>query len=371
LSRIESADVFVAHHRLSKPRVYAIATNLARESVLVRLRDTDGIVGWGETYVRPGVDRAALRAAQSIIGRDPSRRREAARLIRDAAASSWAEGAVAMAVDDLAARQLGLSVAELYGGPVRTEVRAYAAGSGYMSDRTPEQSWLAEVELLVAAGFTAVKLRIGRFDVDNELAGLAVVRSSFPGLELMADANAAYTLPQSLRVGAAMADLGFTFLEEPMPQTAYAAYERLTPISPIPIAGGELLESRSSAREAVTRGAFDIVQPDPSICGGPSEVRFIAELAALDGVRCIPHTCNGAIALAATLQLVAVMPNPTLSPSTEAPLLECDTGENPLRTDLLTRPLTFRQGFFVLPSAPGLGVDVDEQVLNRYAEKVA
>ena len=266
---------------------------------------------------------------------------------------------------------IGISVADLYGGPVRKAVRAYAAGSGYLPDRTPEQSWREELESLAQAGFLAVKLRVGRYPVETELEGLTAARRSFPDLELMVDANAAYTLPQSLRVAAALAELGFSFLEEPLPQAGYAGYERLTPISPIPIAGGELLENRGAAREAVARGAFDIVQPDPAICGGLAEVRFIAEMAALHGVRCIPHTCNGAIALAATLQIVAVLPDPTLSPATNLPMLECDSGENPLRTDLLVEPLEFHDGVFTLPAAPGIGVDVDERTLLRFSERVA
>ena len=293
------------------------------------------------------------------------------RLVGDATGSSWAASAIVIALDDLRARQLGVSVADLYGGRVRQEVLAYAAGSGYRPERTPEQSWREELEALVEEGFRAVKLRIGRDDLTAELEGLRSVRRSFPDLQLMADANAAYTLPQSFHAAAALAELGFSFLEEPLPQAGYVGYERLTPRSPIAIAGGELLESRTAAGEAVARGAFDIVQPDPSICGGLADVRFIADLAALHGVRCVPHTCNGAVALAATLQLVAVLPDPTLSPATEAPLLEWDSGENPLRTDLLREPLTLRDGRVTVPGGPGLGVEVDEDVLNRYAKKVA
>jgi D-galactarolactone cycloisomerase len=312
-----------------------------------------------------------MRGGASLVGCDISSLRPLATMARGVSGSMWASGAIAMALDDLRARQLRVRVVDLYGGPVRNEVRAYAAGSGYVSDKTPRQSWIDELAAITQLGFTAVKLRIGRFDIETELDGLAAARRSFPSLDLMADANAAYTLSQSLRVGAALAELGFTFLEEPMPQTGYAGYERLTPISPVAIAGGELLESRSAAHEAIGRGAFHIVQPDPSICGGLAEVRFIADMAALHGVRCIPHTCNGAVALAATLQLVAALPNPTLSPATEVPLLECDSGENPLRTDLLVEPLRFRNGCFALPEGSGLGIEVDEKVLMRHSEKVA
>ena len=371
MSRVRSVDVYVARHHLSRPRVYAVAANADRESLLVRVADQDGVAGWGETYVRAGLPEAAARAGELLVGRDPAARRELARLVADASGSSWAASALVNAIDDLRARQLGVSVAALHGGAVRKDVQAYAAGSGYRPDRTPEQSWLEELEELTGQGFRAVKLRIGRHDQAMELAGLTAARRAFPDLQLMADANAAYTLPQSLHAAEALADLGFSFLEEPMPQSGYAGYERLTPLSPIAIAGGELLESRVLALEAVARGAFDVVQPDPSICGGIADARFIAEMSSLHGVRCVPHTCNGAVALAATLQLVALLPDPTLSPATEAPLLEWDSGENPLRTDLLREPLVLDAGRVSVPSGPGLGVDVDETVLQRYAQKVA
>ena len=106
--------------------------------------------------------------------------------------------------------------------------------------------------------------------------------------------------------------------------------------------------------------AFDVIQPDPCICGGIGELVFIAELARLRGVACIPHTCNGAVALAATLQGLAVLPDSTYGRATQAPMLEYDWGENPIRTELLTEPIRFDRGWAVVPTAPGLGVTVDE-----------
>lgn len=81
---------------------------------------------------------------------------------------------------------------------------------------------------------------------------------------------------------------------------------------------------------------------------------------------CLPHCWGSAITVAATVQLLALLPNPTSSPCAEIPMLEYDTTENPLRTDLLVEPLLVVDGVIQLPSGSGLGVKVDERALARY-----
>lgn len=113
-----------------------------------------------------------------------------------------------------------------------------------------------------------------------------------------------------------------------------------------------------------------IVQPEPVICGGIGEVLFIAGLAALDGVPCVPHTSNGGIGIAAAMSAVACLPAPTLSPIEPLPLLEIGLDENPWRTDLVALPGPGPDGMVTLPGGPGLGVEVDEAFLRRRAERV-
>src|SRR5207253_1169524 len=101
-----------------------------------------------------------------------------------------------------------------------------------------------------------------------ELTAIAAVRQAHPDLELMADGNAAYTHRQALEVGRELHRLGFTWFEEPLPTADYAGYEALRAALPLALAGGESLQGRGAARETIDRGAFDIIQPDVSICGG-------------------------------------------------------------------------------------------------------
>ena len=192
------------------------------------------------------------------------------------------------------------------------------------------------------------------------------LREAFPTLELMADGNAAYTLRQALEVGRHLHDLAFRWFEEPMPTTDYAGYERLRDALPLALAGGESIQSRGQARDLVDRRAVDIIQPDVSICGGIGEALVIAGMARLAAIETHPHACNGALGLAATLQVLGAIPDPNRLPA-DAPLLEHDFGPNPARTDLLATPLEFRDGWFTIPAGPGLGVEVDEDFVRREA----
>ena len=371
-SRIERADWFVLRHAMSAPRGPSIWTYRSRECVLLKLTDADGIAGWGETYLEPGVVAALAGATGAVVGRDA---RAANVIWREAAAASsnsLAVSVISIALDDLRARQVGIPVAGLYGGALRTRVRAYASSAGYEVEGEreidPAETWQRDLPALAAEGFTAIKLRVGRHPVKHELSAIEAAMSKLPpGVELMADGNAAYTVPQAIEMGHGLERLGFVWFEEPSPQDGYAGYERIHDALDIALAGGEGTTDRRQARACLERGIFDIVQPDVSICGGVGEAQFIAGLAQVRGIGCIPHMWGGAIMLAATLQVLALLPDPTRSPATLAPLLEYDTTENPFRTDLLTRPLSMVDGWFDIPDGPGLGVEPDEQQVRRRA----
>jgi len=188
-----------------------------------------------------------------------------------------------------------------------------------------------------------------------------------PDLTWMADGNGAFTYDESQRLGAAVETLGFRWLEEPLPTTDHAAYALLAAELAVPLAGGESLESASAASTPLDLRAYDIIQPDVSIAGGIGGALEIAALARERGAFTIPHACNGAIALAATLQLLALLPSLADPPPWAEPILEHDVGENPIRTDLLVDPIALRDGWVAIPTGPGLGIEVDEAAVRRLA----
>jgi D-galactarolactone cycloisomerase len=360
---IQRAEVLVLTHRLSRRRVFGTGSNVTRDSVIVRLEDGDGRVGWGETYLVPGVVEATRAMAEGVVGRDPED--AATDLAAGRGLHAWALGAVSMAVDDLRARRRGIAVGALYGERLRGRVRAYASSRGYVEGMSAQAAWLDEAGAVWDDGFRAMKLRIGRDDPATEMTAIEGLVAEAPALTWMADGNGAWGFDDSLLVGRRLERLGFRWFEEPMPTNDYAAYAALADELAIPLAGGEILESAGAAEPFLRGGSFDLVQPDVSICGGIGGVLEIAATAAAAGRFTIPHACSGVIALAATLQVLAVLPAPADAPPWAEPILEHDVGENPIRTDLLAEPLRLRDGWLAIPDGPGLGIEIDEGSLRR------
>ncbi len=362
---IDRAEVLVLTHHLSSIRLFGTGSNVTRDSIVVRLEDGDGLVGWGETYLVPGAVDAARAMADGAVGRDAED--AAADLAGRPGLHRWALGAVSMALDDLRARRRGVPVSELFGPRVRDRVTAYASSRGYVDGWTAEESWRDEAQVMHDAGFRAIKLRTGRYPLEEEIGAIERVVAGAPPMTWMADGNGAYTLDESRRLASALEGLGFRWLEEPLPTNDYAAYAPLARELSIPLAGGEILESASAADAPLAGGSFDIIQPDVSIAGGIGGVLEVAELARSRGVACIPHACSGAIATVATLHLLAVLPDGADTPPWAEPILEHDVGENPIRTELVARPIEVRDGWVDIPVGPGLGIDVDEAAVRRLA----
>ena len=362
---IRSAEILVLSHRLSRTRIFGTGQNVTRDAVVVRLADGDGHVGWGETYLLPGVAEAARTLADALVGQAPDD--AAAGLASAGTASSWALGAVSIALDDLRGRRLGVPVSDLYGPRRRDRVRAYASSRGYVDGASPDEAWAEEAATVWNAGFRAMKIRIGRYPVRAEIAAIERLVDRAPGLVWMADGNGAYDLDDSRLLGRALETMAFRWLEEPLPTTDYRAYAPLAAELAIPLAGGEMLESAAVAEPLLRGGSFDLVQPDVSICGGIGGVLEVARRAAAAERFAMPHACSGAIALTATLHALAVLPTSERAPAWAEPLLEHDVGENPIRTAILTETLQPVDGWMAIPGGPGLGIDVDEDALRRLA----
>lgn len=373
--KVTSVETFHVSHDL--PRAMGPSTFMyrKRESLLVRIGTDQGLVGWGETAPLGGV-RALIEEqfAPLLLGKDPLEHRKLWH-------ESWgpnfgnglAVGAIDIALHDLWGKALGLSVADLYGGRLRDRVLAYAAAMNYTEGQDPEEQYPQEAAGLVGRGFRAMKMRLGGLPASRDLAAAAAVRQAVgPDVRLMADGNGAYTLAGAIRVGRELDRLGFYFFEEPLPLFSgrYPGYEVLTDKLEIPIAAGEVLDSRGVARELIVRRAMRIIQPDVSLCGGIAECLFIAEMARLWGIFCIPHCWGGAVTIAATVQLLALLPDASWSRTTESPMLELDIYENPFRDEIVAKPIEVgRDGMVDVPTAPGLGIEVDEKAVKRYARK--
>jgi D-galactarolactone cycloisomerase len=369
--RITDVETIRVRVPLSVPTGPAGAFNAARQALVVRITTDAGVTGWGETYAVAGV-RSAIDLALKplLIGRDPTEVRALHQSLLDATFDNgFAVGGVDVALHDVCGKLLGVPITGLYGGAVRDRVPVYASGFCYQQGVNPADAWPAEARQRVAEGYSALKLRVGRFNPATELALLAVIRAETPSsVRMMVDAWGSYTAGDAVRVGRELERMGFMFFEEPLPQArGYAGYEDLARALDIPIAGGETLQTRASLKALLDRRAVDIVQPDVAICGGIGDTLFVSELAALMGIPCLPHSWNGAIMTAATLHVAALLPEATRVLGAWPPLLEFDTTENPLATRLVCEPPRLEDGCFRVPTAPGLGLEVDEAWIRAHA----
>ncbi|MBM4073558.1 MAG: mandelate racemase/muconate lactonizing enzyme family protein [Planctomycetes bacterium] len=368
--KISSVQTFHVQHRLPKAIGPSTFMYRERDSLLVKLTTDDGLTGWGETAVLGDV-RGIIekQIGPALLGKDPRQHRKNWRQMWGPNfGNGLAVGAVDIALHDLWGKALGLPIAELYGGRLRERVPVYASTMNYTEDENPEQQYPRDAKAAVQMGFRAMKMRLGGQPLERDVAAAAAVRQAVgKDIKLMADGNGAYTLSTAIRMGNELDRLGFYWFEEPLPESpCYAGYEVLTDKLDIAIAGGEVLDSRGPARELICRRAFDIIQPDVSLCGGIGECLFVCEMARLWSMQSNPHCWGGAIVIAATLHVLALLPDETWSRTTETPMLELDVYENPFRDKLVKQPVEVRDGFVDVPTKPGLGIDIDEDVIKHY-----
>ncbi len=371
--KISSVKSFHLRHRLKRPFGASVSVPLSRtrETLLVKLETDSGLTGWGETAPIAGA-RGTIdgQLAPKLLGQNPLNARKLWRELWGANfGNALAVGAVETALNDLRGKALNLPVAELFGGRLRDRVPVYVSALDYVEGEQIEEAYPRVAEEMVKQGFRAVKMRLGRYPVAREAKVAATVRETVgPDIKLMADGNGAYTAENALKMAHRLNELDFAFLEEPLPQSPkYAGYADLRSKMPLALAAGEVLDSRATAKQLIDRRAMDIIQPDLSLCGGLCEALFIAELAALSGVRCIPHCWGGDILIAATIHLLSLLPDPHWGLPTDTPMLELDQSENPWREGLSGQRWQVQNGTIAVPSKPGLGIDVNEDIVRQYA----
>jgi D-galactarolactone cycloisomerase len=182
----------------------------------------------------------------------------------------------------------------------------------------------------------------------------------------MIDANGAYDAVNAIRLAHRIDDCDVAWFEEPVPPEDIEGYLEVKARQPIPVAGGEAEFTRFGFRDILARRAMDIIQPDICAAGGFSECKKIVDMAHAFGVRCSPHTWGTAIAISASLHLLAMLPNTTSALYPIPPLLEWDCTEHGIRDALLTDALRPVDGVAQIPEAPGLGVDIDREVVRKF-----
>ncbi|MEV8112384.1 mandelate racemase/muconate lactonizing enzyme family protein [Pseudarthrobacter oxydans] len=357
-----------------------------RKSLIVEIKTDTGLVGWGEggQYGPAEPTRACIESvfAPQLIGSDPLTPplhwERLYSTIRDFGTSGpyiEALSALDIAMWDIAGKHYGTSIANLIGGARRKAIYAYGTGFYYPADaafKVDEGQIRDECARKLETGFGMMKVKIGLLSIAEDARRLKIVRDTVgDDIQLLVDCNHSYNFASARKMAEVLDDYGVLWFEEPVIPEDKDAYRKLRDVSPVPIAGGEAEYTRHGFKQLILGGCVDIAQPDVCVAGGISEWMRIQALASVAGVSVIPHIWGSGIALAAALQVLAATPaNPFTAnpiPLLNEPVLEFDTTDNPLRTELLVQPFGLQEGFVQLPEAPGLGISIDEGALRKYS----
>uniref|UniRef100_A0A7C2NVS3 Muconate cycloisomerase n=1 Tax=Schlesneria paludicola TaxID=360056 RepID=A0A7C2NVS3_9PLAN len=347
--------------------VSALGRHDVSDFVLVRLRTDSGLEGVGEATVTPRWSGETVWGAEAIIahvfrpvllGCDPADLDEIARRMDAVAVDNWfAKAAIEMACWDAIGRAAGKPVYELLGGACRplTIKNRFSLGA-YPPDVAAERA--AE---RVAAGFDTIKVKVGT-DPEQDVARVQAVRQAIGDeVALMVDANGGWNEQQATSCLERLRDCDLTLVEQPLPRGDYTGLKRLRDRTGCRILADESCFDEVHARELLEHQCCDVLSLYPGKQGGIAKARRIAALAAKHGVPCsIGSNLEWDIGAAAMLHFIVSTPNvqvdhypgDCLGPFYH----EVSIAKNPLRID---------GPFTTLHAGPGLGIDVDWDVVDR------
>jgi L-alanine-DL-glutamate epimerase-like enolase superfamily enzyme len=261
-----------------------------------------------------------------------------------------------MALWDLLGQSFGAPAVDLWGGPCRSDMPLYASGGW-----ADAAGIGAELGKYVAAGFAAVKMRVGVIDgtVEASMNRVAAAREGLgPEVELMVDAHGTFNVAEAKRFAAGVEQLGVRWFEEPVSADNRAGIAEVRASTTVAIAAGESEFTRFDFADLVERRAVDVLQPDLAICGGPTEGRRIAALAETHQLELAPHCWGSALSFAAGVSLAFASP--------AAVVIEYSLGANPLLHDLASEPVIVENGRVSAPTAPGLGVTPRQEFIDEF-----
>jgi galactonate dehydratase len=348
--------------------------------LFLRVETDEGIVGWGEPVLEgraSTVAAAVEELSDYLIGRDPTRIEDLWAVMyrggfyRGGGIHMSALAGIDQALWDIKGKALGLPAYDLLGGRVRDRIKVYSWVGG---DRPAETAKAASE--VVQRGFTAVKMNgteelqyLDSWDkVDRCLANVAAVRDAVgPDIGIGVDFHGRVHKPMAKVLLNELVPFRLMFVEEPVLSEHVDGFVDVLRQSPIPIALGERLFSRWDFKTVIASGAVDIIQPDPSHCGGITEARKIAHMAEAYDVALALHCPLGPIALASCLQIDAGCYNAVIQEQSLG--IHYNTTNELL--DYLVDPSVFdyTDGFVQIPSGPGLGIEInDAYVIERAAE---
>ena len=360
--------------RITDVRTYLVG-NPWKNWLFVRVETDEGIHGIGEGTLNAfskTVESAVQELRDEYIGADPTRiELLLQRMVRDVYTEGGqihmsAVSAIEVACWDILGKAAGKPVHELLGGRVRDRVRVYANG-WYRGERRPEV--VADLARQVAhRGYTALKFDpfgagyrvMDRREEDLSLAIVAAVRDAVgPDVDLMIEGHSRFSVATALRVAERLAEHRPAWFEEPVPHQNVAALVGVASRSAVPVATGESFSSLQQFADLLRHDVVHILQPEPLFLGGLWRTRLLAGMADAHYAVVAPHNAQGPVCSAISLQLGACIPNFYVQES-------FDEFNEPWSREIVDRAVIQEGGYVAVPSAPGLGIDLDWDLLSGH-----
>jgi len=307
-----------------------------------------------------------------LLGRDPFATEQLIMIIRGAPGRPWL---VENALWDIIGKVAGMPIYKMWGG-FQSRLKAYAAWGEL---RTPEKA-AEDAQHLVEKGFKGVKVRLHHEKMADDIALVEAVRKAVGDrLTIMVDANQAvapyraggpgtdvlWSYERALKTARALEFLDVFWLEEPLPIDDFRDLTRLAKETDILIAGGETNRGMHEFKLFLDRECYDILQPNCTMSEGMFQVRKIAAMAEVNHKLCIPHAWGPGPSFFANLQVAGSANNaPWIEFPYDPPAI---TPEN-LHMIIMDPPRIDSEGYVAIPDKPGLGIEINWNVIKRYGK---
>jgi L-alanine-DL-glutamate epimerase-like enolase superfamily enzyme len=355
-------------------------TILKRDAMLIRVETENGLVGYAPGQGSERASRVISSVvAPFLVGRTLADA-DALRVLflNGPGADEYTAKmycSVEIALLDILGKAKGLPVSELLGGRVRDRIRLYGSAGMYM----PPEKYAEEAAAIAALGFRAYKMRPA-MGPEEDLRTVRLMREATAAtFDLMIDAHTwwrmgdkSYSRETVERLAEQLAEYEIAWLEEPMPPEDHEAYRKLKEANYVPLASGEHEPNELRYMDLILTEAVDYVQMDVVCQGGyPTARRLLPEISSA-GLKFAFHSWGTALEVIAAAHLGICWPEtavewleyPCYSTSTRAGMYAF-----PLADEILAEPLQIDMGDLIVPRSPGLGIEVDESVVERYPWK--
>jgi len=378
--KIQDIQTYVISQVLNNGESFAFSQGWynSRTIMLLKITTDDGIIGWGEAFGPAFVNKAFVDIyfKPMLIGKDPMDSEVIWELLYNKFRDHCTKGnaieaisAIDNALWDLKGKAFNLPVYKLLGGKVRERITPYATGMYRRVLPTQCGELIEDALKYVEQGFRAIKIKIG-FGIDDDVMAVREIRKAVGDkVKIMVDANHAYNASTATLLSRRMEEYDITWFEEPVPPEDINGYIEVKSKTNIPISGGECEFTRYGFNELLSKRAVDIVQPDCNVTGGISEFRKIAVLASVHNIQCYPHIWGSALALHTGMNCAFALPDFPNALMPSEMYLEYDRTPNIFLERLAKEPVKIIDGFVYPPEKPGLGIDVDEELIKKYEIK--